>query len=79
MDPLGRRFKRISHVENLSLLGCDHLWFRRDQDTNSNNIGAVLIDTLMHLPVCQLEMKLHSCSLEPVVIMYQIELFGRAL
>ena len=53
MSPLGRIFKRINHVENFSLLEYDHLWFGRDQDTNSNNIGTVLVDTiLIHPSVC---------------------------
>ena len=77
MSPLGRIFKRINHVENLSFLGYDHLWFGRDQDTNSNNIGTVLVDTLpIHPSVCQLKMKLHSCSLEPIVIPGQVDKVG---
>ena len=52
------------------LLGCDHSQFGRNQDANSNNISAVLVDTLpMHPPVCQLKMKLHSCPLELIVIL----------
>ena len=40
-------------------------------------IATTLVDTLlMHPPVCQLEMKLHSCSLGPVVIPGQVDEVG---